>query len=297
MKTTGRLFIGVLTFLVVAATAYAESSREQLKQMVEQLQKQPGDDALREKIIRLATTLNPAPAVSEEAERRLARGEAAFELAKGPEDYANAVREFQASAAVAPWLATPYFNLGVAEEKAGHPKQAMESFRWYLLAAPGAKDAAEIRKRLFKLEYAAEQGSQEAAVAAKEQRIIGTWRGKQWALSDGESRLLVLHVRKGTDGKWDLLSDYHQGQQVTKDMPFTGRNLTVVDGELRFEVVEQNMNKSHVCATYNVRGTVSADGGTLSLAYTLMPFASDRSSYMDCPYTSSHSSYVRTYTR
>jgi hypothetical protein len=44
------LLILLFGVLMLANAAYAESPREQLKQMVEQLQQNPDDDALREKI-------------------------------------------------------------------------------------------------------------------------------------------------------------------------------------------------------------------------------------------------------
>ena len=47
MRTTSQLFIAVFTFLVLATNAHAQSPREQLNQMVQQLQKSPNDNALR----------------------------------------------------------------------------------------------------------------------------------------------------------------------------------------------------------------------------------------------------------
>jgi hypothetical protein len=63
MKSTCQLTILVLTFLVLCASANAQSPREQLQQMVEQLQKTPTDNALREKIIKLGISIEPAPAI------------------------------------------------------------------------------------------------------------------------------------------------------------------------------------------------------------------------------------------
>ena len=40
MKTTNKLIIFIFTFLVLATTAHAQSPREQLNQMVQQLQKE-----------------------------------------------------------------------------------------------------------------------------------------------------------------------------------------------------------------------------------------------------------------
>ncbi len=163
MKPTSQIIIFILAILTSMASAHAQSPREQLTQMVEQLQKTPTDNALREKIIRLAREVKPAPAMPEEVERRMARGEAAFESAKDVSGYDNALREFQAAANAAPWYANAYFNLGTAQEKGGKAKAAIESFRFYLLAAPDGKDAAEVKKRIYKLEYAAEQTAAQAA--------------------------------------------------------------------------------------------------------------------------------------
>lgn len=73
---------GLLVALTVAvslcAPLLAQSPREQLQQMVEQLQKAPSDSALRERIIKLALTVKPSPVLPPEAERRMARGGAAF---------------------------------------------------------------------------------------------------------------------------------------------------------------------------------------------------------------------------
>lgn len=49
MNTPCQLLIFVFTCLVASANTYAQSPREQLNQMVEQLQKTPNDSTLREK--------------------------------------------------------------------------------------------------------------------------------------------------------------------------------------------------------------------------------------------------------
>ncbi len=138
--------------------AVAQSPREQLNQFIAQLRVSPSYDLkLRERIITLAQEVRPPLAVPEEAERRLGRGQAAFETAKEPADFDKAVAEFRAASEAAPWLAAPYYNLGLAHEKAGRLREAMTNLRLYLLAEPGAADAAAVRQRIFKLEYLAEQ--------------------------------------------------------------------------------------------------------------------------------------------
>lgn len=132
------------------AIALAESPREQLSQMVEQLQKTPGDNALREKIIRLAQELKPAPALSEEAERHMAYGAAAFTAAKSLADYKESVKEFEQATLAAPWYGDAYLNLGVAQDKAENYEAALRSLKLALLALP---DDKQIKALFYQVEY------------------------------------------------------------------------------------------------------------------------------------------------
>ncbi len=156
MKSSSRFFIFTAA-LFCLATVHAANPREELTPLTAQLQSNPSDTALREKIIKLAQTIKPAPAVPEEAQRRLGRGQAAFETAKEPADFDKAIAEFQAASNAAPWLAAPYYNLGVAQEKSKKYREATVSFKLYLLAAPSATDAGAVKQKLYKLEYLAEQ--------------------------------------------------------------------------------------------------------------------------------------------
>lgn len=119
------------------------------------------DQALREKIIALAQKVKPAPAVPEEAQKNLGRGIAAFEIAKSPSDLTAAISEFKNAARAAPWWADAYFNLGLVQEKAGQFNAAMQSFKLYLLAAPSAPEAQDVRTRIYGLELKAERQQKE----------------------------------------------------------------------------------------------------------------------------------------
>jgi formylglycine-generating enzyme required for sulfatase activity len=141
------LMFGVL---LLANVAHAETPSEQLQQMVEQLQKSPNDNALREKIITLAATLKPAPVIPDEAERRMARGAAAFKGAKSVADYKEAAREFEQATLTAPWYGDAYFNLGFAQDKAENHEAALRSLKLAQLALPGSKD---IKALIYEVEY------------------------------------------------------------------------------------------------------------------------------------------------
>lgn len=165
MKLTMKLLALFFGALMLVNVAYAESPREQLKQMVEQLQKSPDDNALRESIIKLAQGLKPAPAVPDEAERRMARGMAAFKGAKSVSDYQDAVKEFEQATLAAPWYGDAYFNLGVAQDKAENYEAALRSLR---LAQLASTDSKAIKPLIYEVEYRNEKAHSPPVVVAKQ---------------------------------------------------------------------------------------------------------------------------------
>ena len=149
------LIIALLTSFPAPAFAAQKKtggSAETLHQFVEELKKNPADHVLREKIINLALTMKPAPAVPEDAERSMARGIARFQRAA----YNKAISEFEAAANAAPWLAAAYYNLGMAQEKAGLYEEAIRNLKYYLLSAPDAKNARDVKNKIYALEVDAE---------------------------------------------------------------------------------------------------------------------------------------------
>ncbi len=106
------------------------------------------DRRLRERIIRLASKLDPPPAVPAEAQERLAKGQAALKSATNPEDLKAAFLEFQRALRLAPWWAGGYFTVGESLEKLGYYPVAAGIFELYLMAAPTAQDAETVRKRI-----------------------------------------------------------------------------------------------------------------------------------------------------
>jgi tetratricopeptide (TPR) repeat protein len=168
------LFPSLLVCALLAVTqleaqdAANSSQRDQLQQLTAQLQQSPGDQALREKIIALALALNPKPATPDAA--TMAEGAAvyAFTHAQANSDYSDAAKEYEKALLLAPWLAADYFNCGVAYEKAGENKEAIRSFKLYLVAAPDAEDAQVVKMRIGGLQYAAQKAEDAAQAAAKQ---------------------------------------------------------------------------------------------------------------------------------
>lgn len=134
----------------------SSSSTAELKRYIEELKKNPGDQALREKIIKMVAGRRKQPHTPEEAERGMARGTAFAQRASDNAGYMKAIAEFQTAADAAPWLALAYYNLGVVQEMAGMFTDAIRSLKLYLLAAPRAKNAREVKNKIYELEAEAE---------------------------------------------------------------------------------------------------------------------------------------------
>lgn len=93
----------------------------------------------------------------DEARRHFNRGMAAVEMAKTPEDYVPAIKEFEQARDLAPDWADVYYNLGLVQEKAGKYRDAVTSLRRYLQLDPNSPDAAQVQALIDKTEYKAEQ--------------------------------------------------------------------------------------------------------------------------------------------
>lgn len=159
-----------------AAPAQNKSAKPSFAATLEAFKKD-GSDVNRLAII--AAARGKKLPVPEEAERFEGRAEFAFKNAKSEADFGTAAAEYQKAVDAAPWSAANYFNLGVAQEKAGRLGEAKKNFEWYLKAAPGAEDAKEVRKRIAGLEMGIEQASspkgraERALAAYKESRYAG----------------------------------------------------------------------------------------------------------------------------
>jgi len=159
-----------LETLQLNAQVQPSDQRQTLKQYVADLQRNPGDLALREKIIKLVLTLSPRPAAPPEADESLGRAKSAFEHAASEEDYVAAAAAYGKASILAPWVPEYYFNQGVALEKAKRLDEAIAAFKWYLVAAPDAQDAKEVRERIGGLKYSAERAANVREGQARKER-------------------------------------------------------------------------------------------------------------------------------
>ena len=171
----------LVSAFVTPPAAQAQTPQETLRQYVTKLQQNPNDTALRERIIQHVRAMKPQPAIPPEAEKFEGRAEFAVRSAKNEADFLDAAREYEKALLIAPWVSAYYFNLGIAFEKGGTLTEAKRSFEFYLLSAPDAPDARDVRKRIAGLEYAIERAAKESSpevLAAKQQNNYELWLGK-----------------------------------------------------------------------------------------------------------------------
>ena len=181
------IFVSLLILVTASGLASAQSDRETEGRAAEQAGRlrealthyvaalQPVSEGsadgqrLRETIIKLVQRLTPPPAVPEEARRFSVRGQVAIKEAKSPSDFDEAAKEFGRALRVAPWWADGYINQGVALEKAGKFTEAARALKFYLLAAPNAPDAQNVRDQIYALEYRQEKAQKETVAKTEEQ--------------------------------------------------------------------------------------------------------------------------------
>ncbi len=231
-RTKILLFLLFLPLLVPMPAAFASkkaANHEAFDRDVESLRSSPNDNALREKIIKTALGMKPAPAVPEEAERNMARGAAFAQKASDTAGYRKAITEFESASNAAPWLALAYYNLGVMQDKAGLYQDAIRSLKFYLMAAPNAKNSREVKNTIYALEVDAEdvqagKNAQPAAPAAAPQAGNGkpaAIAGKPELSIESEKQLKIIKMPQDKKsrvpvfiGNW-YFKDAIRGEEVT----------------------------------------------------------------------------------
>lgn len=156
-----------LAALVLNAEAQPSNPRETLGQYIADLQESPGDSALREKIIKLAKEIKPAPEIPEEARRHFVRAVTAQKAATTAAGYELAISEYEHALLIAPWWPEAYFNLGTALELTGRFDKATDALRLYLLSGPSQGEARAAQDKIYAIEASKELARRQAITEAE----------------------------------------------------------------------------------------------------------------------------------
>ncbi len=197
-RSTLGLTVGFLA--VFSQQLFSTGTRQAFDLAVQDLQKAPDNVMLRRKIFELAQGLKSKPPVPDEVS--ILKGKALYiaKKAVSPEDFRPAVDAYRQATFLAPWVPDLYYNLGLMEEQAGMPGEAIADFKLYLLANPDANDKNKVLARLGKLEVERDEGKVEGHTdtdfaAAGAPDWAREWRHFKWeeakAMWDNKSALFI----------------------------------------------------------------------------------------------------------
>lgn len=125
------------------------ASRSQLAADLATFQRDPQDVSLRSRIVELAKSLNPPPAIPQLALDDFAKASTQLASASSPDDFETAAQLFEQIAVQCPWYAEAYFNAATAYSKANEYEPARRDLALYLAAVRPGIDTqnAELLRR------------------------------------------------------------------------------------------------------------------------------------------------------
>jgi tetratricopeptide (TPR) repeat protein len=177
------LIIFVLIFALMP-TVQAQSPQQTLNQYIADLQKNPNDNALREKIIKHVQTMKLAPAIPEEARRYFVEGNALLKAAKAQKGYGLAIDAYRQCLLIAPWWAEALYNYAVALDLANQFDEAVNVLKLYITTTPGEGESRKAQDKIYeigakkKLAAQEKEESSPQAIAAREQKKSDNWLKK-----------------------------------------------------------------------------------------------------------------------
>lgn len=229
MQNIKNAFLLVVT-LFALTSAHAQSPREQLNQMVQQLQKTPGDHTLRERIIKLGTSIKPAPAIPEEAREPFVMGATVLRKASDPAGAGRAIDLFTQALTIAPWFADAYYNRAIAHEAAGQFEPAIDDLKLYLGFKLTDAERREAQDKIYSLKADAQL---DAAKKAEQDKIYRAEEEKRQAQRNlaaalkAEYERLKAHVDGQVYGNYLMCSSCNQTKA-------SGNNWYSPPGEYQF---------------------------------------------------------------
>lgn len=137
--------------------------------------------------------------------------EYAFKHAQSLADLTSAAAEYEKALLLAPWNAGDYYNLGSCYAKADDPRKAIAAYQFYLLAAPGAKDADEVVKQIGALKYQLTQKQQQHQVQAASDAAAQARRQEEQRL-EGHYVYHMHSVNRTAGIDADEIRDVQQGE-------------------------------------------------------------------------------------
>lgn len=136
----------------IIPVTWAKKPKALLDQYRALLKDDPDDMDLCARAIQLVGSMKTKPETPMDYEISLGKAAALFKKAENRDDFKAAVGAFQDALVAAPWKAEVYYNLGLAQEKAFLPLEAINKYKLYILANPNAPDKDKVLQKIGALE-------------------------------------------------------------------------------------------------------------------------------------------------
>jgi len=188
--------LALLMAVALPVLAQPRPEAETLDQLVADLQRNPGDRTLRERIIALVQSLPAPPPIPAEAKRNLVKGATFHREAKDPGGVELALRAYEQALLAAPWWPDAYYNASLALVSAGRYDEAIQDLELYLLTMPKPSDAEEAQNQIYAIEAKKELAARESAGRAQEARVEAAARAERAALDSFEGRWEVTRYER-----------------------------------------------------------------------------------------------------
>ena len=230
-------FLVLSALLTCATVAHAQSPQQTLTQYIADLQKNPNDYALREKIIKHVQAMRPAPAIPEEARRHYVMAKTLFDGAKKVEDFSDSVAEFKGALLAAPWWAEANRDLGLALEAAQRYDEAITYIKLYMATNPGSERTRAAQDEIYKIEAKKKLADKAASEKIAEQQqkkrqeektrlesVEGSWCSFFWGACRPSSAGL-MKIQRQVGGGWTI--EFPNWQKMyAYDIRQTGKSIS-----------------------------------------------------------------------
>jgi tetratricopeptide (TPR) repeat protein len=172
MISKRKLYIITFTLImVILFSGYnqlsAATQTDTLNQYIADLQKNPNDTTLREKIIKHVQTMKQKPVIPEKAREHYVMAATFVEKAKDNSGYERAIEQYKAALLAAPWWADAYKKQAIVQKAAAHYDEAIVSLNLYILTQPA--DARDAQDEIYKLKALKQTATEDQSKKQKEE--------------------------------------------------------------------------------------------------------------------------------
>jgi tetratricopeptide (TPR) repeat protein len=151
ISLTALAFVMLFVFMTIVH-AQSANPKETLKQYISDLQKNPNDTVLREKIITLVQKMKRKPAIPEEARGYFIEGNTLLKAAKDQKGYGLALDDYRQCLLIAPWWADAYYNYSVALDLANQFDEAATVLKLYIATNPGEEESRKAQDKIYEID-------------------------------------------------------------------------------------------------------------------------------------------------